>query len=422
MIKLTGALEAAAATTKPGEKMKAVEGLDSDNQKLLMLAQNPFITFGVKKIPEYICRDGHIAGLEQLGDFFKLTDKLANRELTGHSALAEIANVLSTYTRTTAETLELVLRKDLRANMGTTLINKVYKKLIPTFKVMLADKLNEEKYDWEDGPWLVEYKYDGMRIVANTTEASPKCFSRSGIEQEKYNPVWEDDLLKLRKAVGCDFWIDGEVVAGKDDFQATMKSRGSKASTDGLSYHVFDILSADEWKKQKTKVGNLDRRLALSAYLEYLPKDTRIILSEGKICETKAEVIEFYNGLVEAGAEGVIIKKIDAPYYWKRNKAWTKFKPVYTADLMLMGMYEGTGKYEGMLGGFNLEGELEDGTFVVSDCGSGFNDEDRKEFWENQEKYLGKTIEVEYQEVSLAENADTHSLRFAVYKKVRTDK
>ena len=31
-------------------------------------------------------------------------------------------------------------------------------------------------------------------------------------------------------------------------------------------------------------------------------------------------------------------------------------------------------------------------------------------------------LEVEYQEVSLAENADTHSLRFAVYKKVRTDK
>ena len=52
MIELTGALEAAAATTKPGEKMKAIEGLDSDNQKLLMLAQNPFITFGVKQIPE----------------------------------------------------------------------------------------------------------------------------------------------------------------------------------------------------------------------------------------------------------------------------------------------------------------------------------------------------------------------------------
>jgi DNA ligase-1 len=74
------------------------------------------------------------------------------------------------------------------------------------------------------------------------------------------------------------------------------------------------------------------------------------------------------------------------------------------------------------LGGFQLEGELEDGTFVRCDCGSGFNDEDRKEFWENQDKYLGKTIEVEYQEVTKAENADTHSLRFPVYKMVRTDK
>lgn len=420
MIELTKALEAVGDTTKPGEKMNAIRGLGEESQYLLRLAQDPFITFGVKKIEHPLSNAKKEGNLEL---FFSLAGKLSERGITGNAAHKEIYRVLSEYTWATQETLIRILKKDLRVNLGTTLINKVYKDLVPTFKVMLADKMNEDKYDWAGGPWLVEYKYDGMRILTQVDEDTTKCFSRSGLDQPKYDPVFREDLLFLREQLGFDFWIDGEVVAGgKDDFQATMKSRGSKASTDNLYYHVFDLISNDEWQAQKSETGNLERREFLAAAVKKLPKDTRIILSEGKICQTKAEVIEFYEGLVAAGAEGVIIKKVDAPYYWKRNKAWTKFKPVYTADLTLMGMYEGTGKYVGALGGFNLEGELEDGTTVICDCGSGFNDEDRAHFWENQEKYLGQTIEVEYQEVTLGEHKEVHALRFVVYKKVRTDK
>lgn len=419
MIKLTPVLETVGATTKPGEKMKAIEGLDSDNQKLLMLAQNPFITFGVKKIPNYTCRDGHIAGLEQLGDFFALADKLAERELTGHAALEEIATVLSTYTRTTADTLELVLRKDLRVNMGTTLINKVYKKLVPTFKVMLADKMKADKFDWKAGPWLVEYKYDGMRTLAHVTETSITYWSRSGKEQPRFEGLFNDLLWQMRDQTETDFWADGEVLA--PTFQETMQARKEGADLSNLVFQIFDLIYADDWTAQKSTVGNLIRR----ENIEFLLTDTtegNVRLSEGILCDTKEEVHTLYENLLEAGAEGVIIKDPDAPYFWKRNKAWIKYKPVWTADLTLMGVYQGTGKYSKVLGGFQLEGELEDGTFVRCDCGSGFNDEDRKEFWENQDKYLGKTIEVEYQEVTKAENADTHSLRFPVYKMVRTDK
>jgi ATP-dependent DNA ligase len=421
MIELTAALEAAGATTKPKEKMAAIEGLGHESQDLLRLAQDPFITFGVKAMPEFTGLRDHDPREENIEPFFELADQLATRELTGNAAHEAIIEYLKPYSMETQETLLRVLKKDLRVNLGTTLINKVYPDLVPTFKVMLADKMDEKKFKWDAGPWLVEYKYDGMRIVAKVTEDTVECFSRKGLDQPKYNPVWREDLLHLRKFVGYDFWIDGEVVTDEDDFQATMKSRGSKASTDNLLFCVFDFISDEEWQKQKSKVPQLDRRLELDSILNAHGLE-RIVLSQGTICQTKEEVYEFYNGLVDAGAEGVIIKDPKAPYHWKRNKAWTKFKPVYTADLTLMGMYEGTGKYEGMLGGFQLEGELEDGTFVVSDCGSGFNDKDRKHFWKNQEKYLGQTIEVEYQEVTLAESKDVHALRFVVYKKVRTDK
>ena len=37
---------------------------------------------------------------------------------------------------------------------------------------------------------------------------------------------------------------------------------------------------------------------------------------------------------------------------------------------------------------------------VIFNIGSGFNDEQRKEIWENQDKYLGKLVTFRYQELS----------------------
>jgi len=333
-------------------------------------------------------------------------------------ALDIIGRCLSSYSLETAQTLEKVLKKDLRASLGTTLINKVYKKLIPVFKCMLAAKM-PDNFDWEAGPWLVEYKYDGMRILAHVTEDGIEYYSRSGLVQPKFRGVFDDLLSEIRKATDDDFWTDGEVLA--PTFQETMNARKSDADTSNLVYRVFDMVYAQDWADQKSRVGNLGRRENLEFLMSELPEGN-VQLSEGVDCETRKEVEDFYQNLLAAGAEGVIIKDPDAPYYWKRHKAWTKYKPVWTADLTLLGMYEGTGKYKGMLGGFQLKGELEDGTVVRADCGSGFDDAARKEFWDNQKKYIGKTIEVEYQEVSKAQKSDTFSLRFPVYKCVRIDK
>jgi len=433
MIQLTAALKKVEATTKPGEKMAAIRGLDSDNQKLLHLAQNPFITFGVKKIPDYTCRAGHKAAYEDLKLFFGLADRLAGRELTGHLALEAIAQVLSTYTLETAQTLEKILKKDLRANLGTTLINKVYKKLVPEFDCMLADKM-DKRFNWDAGPWLVEYKYDGMRIIARVEKDTVTYFSRSGIEQPKFVGVFDDELLELRALASEDLYFDGEVMA--PTFQETMNARASDGDTSNLVYKIFDMLYATEWVTQTCGVGNLSRRNRIQDLYElrYVRdgrtgpdplrnyKGRKVQLSEGLVLHTKTTVETFYSGLVAQGAEGVIIKNPTAPYKWKRDRAWIKYKPIYTADLKLLGMYEGTGKYKGSLGGFQLEGKIEDGTKVRADCGSGFNDDQRKEFWANQKAYLGKTIEVEYQEVSKAQKKEIPSLRFPVFKTVRVDK
>jgi len=422
MIELTSALEQAAATTKPKEKMAAITGLNPDSQKLLLLAQSPYITFGVKQIPNY--QEGLYRGTEgNLAHFFTLCDLLEKRELTGHDAKKAIVITLSEFSPETYETLANVLRKDLRANLGTTLINKVYKNLVPTFKCMLADKM-DQRFKWDSGPWLVEYKYDGMRILARVTKDGVELFSRAGLTQPKFEGLFEEYLLKLREVSGEDFYLDGEVYA--DTFNATMESRKGGADRSGLKFRAWDYVSLKEWDAQKSTRIQLSRRATLDLLMstadDQISGDHNVVISEGIICETREELDSYYEGLVADGAEGVIIKDLNAVYHFKRNRAWTKYKPVYTADLELLSMYEGSNKYKRMLGGFTLRGYLEDGTLVEADCGSGFIDEQRREFWDNQDNYIGLTVEVEYQEVSKSSSKSTHSLRFPVFKHFREDK
>jgi uncharacterized membrane protein len=80
-----------------------------------------------------------------------------------------------------------------------------------------------------------------------------------------------------------------------------------------------------------------------------------------------------------------------------------------------IGFYEGKDdtRHKGRLGGFVLK--QEDGQ--ECECGSGFSDEDRDYIWNNKKEFLGRTVEVKYQE-----KTNHGILRFPVFMRFRDDK
>ena len=76
------------------------------------------------------------------------------------------------------------------------------------------------------------------------------------------------------------------------------------------------------------------------------------------------------------------------------------------------GFVEGTGKHEGKLGSVIV-------TFdgVQVQVGSGFSDELRGQIWADQQSFLGRTVEIRYQEVT-----PDGSLRFPTFKCFRNDR
>ena len=125
--------------------------------------------------------------------------------------------------------------------------------------------------------------------------------------------------------------------------------------------------------------------------------------------------------ITKAGGEGVMINLAESPYECKRSKGLLKVKKMQTADVRVIGIEEGTGKNKGKVGALKIEFIGPDGKTYPNDVGSGLTDEDREYFWNNQDRIIGKIIEIKYFEISNNQNG-TYGLRFPIFKWVREDK
>ena len=107
-----------------------------------------------------------------------------------------------------------------------------------------------------------------------------------------------------------------------------------------------------------------------------------------------------------------MIKDLEAPYKFGRGYEIMKMKEFHDVDLPIESLEEGTGKHVGKLGSVrvNLNG-------VDVNVGSGFSDELREKIWADQDSFVGRIIEVRYQEVT-----PDGSLRFPTFVCFRNDR
>jgi len=137
--------------------------------------------------------------------------------------------------------------------------------------------------------------------------------------------------------------------------------------------------------------------------------------------EGRDRMSEFYQETVAAGYEGIMVKDVAAPYECKRTTTWLKWKPVFEIDLKIVGVEEGKSekRWAGKLGALICEGE-EDGKFIRVNVGGGYSDEQRDDFWKNQNDLIGEIVEIKYDSITKSEDGDHYSLRFPRFKRFRS--
>ena len=449
------------------EKHEALSGLDTDGIRLLLETEDPYRVFGIRKWdkPAVFANQD-----ESLTPFFNLLDKLNDRTLTGNAAKVAVTATLGRYMERTSYILERVLKKDLKCGANTNTFEKVYPQLkIPGFELMLCEKIEHTKnakgeivypkYKWQF-PCIGEVKYDGMRLIAKVQNGEVEYLSRSGKSADQWNGLFDDELVKLEKEVGCPIIVDGEALAD-GGMGATAKAKGSKGDKSGMRFYAFDYMTLAQWDAQNCTVIQKDRSNNLESLINALGL-TKIVKSTYRILNNIAEAQAFYAEVTELGIagqdEGLIIKYLSGKYEWnnkKRTDTWSKWKPVIDVDVKIVGVYEGVKgtKNEGRLGGFHVEGVDENGNKIKSRCG-GFKvshknfkawivkfaaankidlnavkaggismDEFFRTFaWKNTDLFIGETCTIECQELSLAENSDSYALRFPFFTSLRDDK
>jgi len=390
-------------------------------------AYNPFFTFNVKQVPD---TEGLEGRPNPWPKFWALLEALRTRSVTGNNARQAIEDVSQEFDSVEWNQMcARVIRKDLRCGISEKTLNKILGKSewrIPVFSCQLAQDSTDQPKKMR-GTKRLEVKLDGVRVLAVVQGPSVALYSRNGKVFENFPQIVqaiEDNRKYFMRglASGGRFVLDGEIVG--ESFQKLMKQahRKSDAQTDGMTYHIFDIMPMDDFERgywnapQHKRLSYLDQArvpLEETDCLRIMPGlEVDLDTSEGHDIMRR-----FADDAVAQGFEGIMIKDVDAPYECKRSSFWMKWKPTISVDLTIVGFEEGTGRNEGRLGAIICEGEDNERNIRVN-VGSGLSDSDRDVFWASRDQLLGHLVEVQADAVT--QNQDgSYSLRFPRFLRFR---
>lgn len=202
------------------------------------------------------------------------------------------------------------------------------------------------------GPgWVYELKWDGMRVITEVGPEGVQAWSSNGRDATAAFP----ELEALGPALApVEAVLDGEVVAlddaGRPSFERLQRrmhvtspaEAAARARVVPVGYVVFDLLALAG--RDLTPLPWRDRRRLLEQIAGDFPRGIDL-----------AHTFDHGPSLLEActarGLEGVIAKRVDAPYRpGTRSRSWVKVKVRQHDEMVVGGWGPGTGQREDRLG------------------------------------------------------------------------
>lgn len=232
--------------------------------------------------------------------------------------------------------------------------------------------------------YSAEFKWDGVRAVAHVRGDDVLVRSRNGNVITSSYP----ELAQLPRLVGGEAILDGELVTlddrGRPDFGALQRRMHVLRPSARLlhevpvAYCVFDLLALGA---RDTLSLRYEQRREL---LEALAAD-RLggAAGPGAHGGSGVAVPPAFVGVVEDvartalahGIEGVVCKRLDAPYLpGRRSRAWIKTKFTTTQEVVVGGWRPGQGRRGTSLGSLLVGVPVAGGLRYAGRVGTGFDD------------------------------------------------
>jgi bifunctional non-homologous end joining protein LigD len=212
--------------------------------------------------------------------------------------------------------------------------------------------------------WLHEMKYDGYRCLIAIGGGKTKIYTRSGLDWTDKFPEIAEAALEIEAHSAL---IDGEIVKldehGNTGFSALQEaiSEGGR----GLTAFVFDLLELNG--EDVAKRPNSERKQKLAALIgDGVPPFIHYadhVIGHGE---------KLFDAMCEAGQEGIIAKRADAPYRGGRTKSWLKIKCTRRQEFVIVGWTTSDSKARA-LRSLHLAVNDEGGLRYAGKVGTGFS-------------------------------------------------
>ncbi len=255
--------------------------------------------------------------------------------------------------------------------------------------VMLAVKVTsiKEAFDYCGKPAALEQKYDGFRmLITKKNSGEITLFTR---KLENVTNQFPDVVDRIRTNIsGESFILDSEVVGfdrktGKYlPFESISQRIKRKYEIERLidelpvEINVFDCISLDEKEimgEPFSKRREVVKKIVKEEKLKIRPA-VQIVTGD------EEEAMNFFKDALDLGEEGIMIKRLDAPYKQGRKVGYMcKLKPeANDLDLVIVGAEYGTGKRSGALTSFFLACRNGDELLEVGRVSSGLKEKEEE--------------------------------------------
>jgi len=162
--------------------------------------------------------------------------------------------------------------------------------------------------------WVHEIKHDGFRLMVRRDGARVRCFTRNGYDWVDRFPAIVDAARTI-KAVS--FLIDGEAVVCRDDGISDFNALRSRRRDHDVTLVAFDLIELAGEDLRDHRLADRKRRLA-----SILPGGSGMSLCE----HLEHDGVKVFEHACRLGLEGIVSKRLDAPYRSGPSKTWLKSK------------------------------------------------------------------------------------------------
>lgn len=354
-------------------------------------------------------------------DMIDLLNDLSNRKLTGNNALGACRSFINEHPDVSPLFMKIIDR-DMKVGINLKSLMKVWKDISSVVNYCRCNVLSDKLLKKFKFPAYIQLKCDGTYREAYVNNGKVVFKTRSG--EEYNNPVMADLMKGLKNG-----YYTGEFTLGPSTEQTDRTKANGLINSDNPPYNnihftIWDYLSEDEYNgyvktPYNKRFSNLLDSLNNSEFRDE-NEEHLIHVVPTNVANNIQEALKIVSEWMEQGLEGGVLKSFDMLFKNGTSNEQLKIKLKVDAEMRCTGFIKGTEgtKYEHQNKVIVFEND--EGT-IKGQC-SGMTDEMVEEVTKNADKYIGKILSVQFNDLQKAEGHDFYALSHPHFKEWRDDK